>query len=484
MREKIKRWVHTANTSKLTALYVGFGLKKKARNGTLSMESRKEDIRMKLNIKSTILVGLAFLTISAFWQLYDFYVPLILLNTFGIGDDVSGFIMSLDNIVALFLLPLFGMISDRSHTRIGRRMPYILLGTLAASVFILMIPYAAHSRNLPLFIAVLGMVLLSMAVYRSPAVALMPDITPKPLRSKGNAIINLMGAVGGAMILLLNAFLAPDTKNPDTANYWPVFLITVGIMLVGTLVLYLTVNEPELVRKMRRDSAAAGIDPEEAEEGRGSAGAQKTRGPKLAPEVRRSMAFILVSISLWFMGYNAVTTAFSKYAVTALGIDESRASLILMVAVVVATLAFVPVGILSTRIGRKKSILIGLVLLTAVFGTASLYTQYSPLMYVSFALAGIAWASINVNSLPMVLEMSKGASVGQYTGYYYTFSMTAQVITPILSGILLERVGYFTLMPYGALFVGLAIVTMAMVRHGDAKPVRAAGAPGLGQGAE
>ncbi len=421
---------------------------------------------MKLNYKNTILVGLAFLTISAFWQLYDFIIPLILQNTFKIDHTTSGFIMSLDNIVALFMLPLFGMLSDRTRTTMGRRTPFIIIGTIAAVVLMMGIPFATHSRQLVLFMFALGLVLIAMAIYRSPAVALMPDVTPKPLRSKGNAVINLMGSVGGASILLINAFLAPDSKDP-AANYWPIFVTTAAIMLVGTAVLIATVREPKLVKKMREESAAMGIDPEEAKE---PEKIEKTK-QKLPKDMRKSMGLILASIFLWFMGYNAVTTSFSKYAVNALDMKESQASLILMVAVIAATIAFIPVGIISTKMGRRKSIMFGVVLLAAVFGTAALYTAYSPLMYVSFALAGVAWAAINVNSLPMVLEMSKGANVGQYTGYYYTFSMGAQVVTPILSGFLLDNVGFSTLLPYGAIFVALAFFTMMFVRHGDSKPI-------------
>ncbi len=421
---------------------------------------------MKLNYKQTILVGLAFLTISAFWQLYDFIIPLMLQNTFNINHTVSGVIMALDNVAALFMLPLFGMISDRAYTKIGRRTPFIIIGTLAAVIFMMGIPYAAHTQQLVVFMIALGMVIISMAVYRSPAVALMPDVTPKPLRSEGNAVINLMGSVGGAIILILNSFLAPDTKQAD-ANFWPIFVTIAVIMLVGTAILLLTIREPKLVKKMREDSAAMGIDPEEAKED------DKTvqKKVKLPREYRKSMILILVSIFLWFMGYNAVTTSFSKYTVNALGMESSQASLILLVALATATIAFIPVGIISGKVGRKKSILFGVVLLTAVFGTASFYTAYSPLMYVSFALAGVAWAAINVNSLPMVLEMSKGASVGRYTGYYYTFSMAAQVVTPVLSGWLLDNVGFSTLLPYGAVFVALAFFTMLMVKHGDSKPV-------------
>ena len=427
---------------------------------------------MKINYKNTILVGLAFLTISAFWQLYEFFVPLILKNTFEISDTVSGFIMSADNIIALLLLPLFGIMSDRTHTRIGRRKPYIITGTILAVIMMMLIPYAVQEQRLVFFMVVLGIVLIVMATYRSPAVALMPDITPKPLRSKGNAVINLMGALGGALILLLIAILAPDTSSPETVNYWPLFGVTAAIMIVGMLIVVFFVNERKLSEKMRKDSAAMGIEDDE-EPGLNTKKPQEKT--KLSSDVRRSMVLILTSISLWFMGYNAVTTAFSKYSVIHLGMPEEDAAGILLLAVVVATLSFIPVGIISSRVGRKKSIIFGVVVLTGVFATSALYTAYSPLMYVSFSLAGIAWATINVNSLPMVLEMSKNASVGQYTGYYYTFSMAAQVVTPILSGILLQHVGYFTLFPYSAVFVGLALITMIFVRHGDSKPLPPAG---------
>lgn len=422
---------------------------------------------MKLDYKRTILVGLAFLTISSFWQLYDFVVPLIMLKAFEIKDTVAGVVMSLDNVLALFMLPLFGMLSDKTNTKIGRRMPFIIGGTAAATISMSLIPYSAGIKNLPLFIVSLGIVLIGMAMYRSPAVALMPDVTPKPLRSKGNAVINLMGAVGGILVLALITFLAPDKDN---LNYWPLFLATAAIMILGVVILKLTINEPKEVHKMRLASAEMGIDVEEATDD-----AQTVRdNHKLEPEVRKSLIFILISISLWFMGYNAITTAFSKYALFALDISESQSASILMVATITSIIAFIPVGILSSKFGRKKSILFGITVLALVFGTATLYTKFSPLMFLSFALAGIAWASINVNSLPMVLEMSKGANVGRYTGYYYTFSMSAQIVTPILSGFLLEHVGYYTLMPYGALFVALAFITMMMVKHGDSKPVQPA----------
>jgi MFS family permease len=264
--------------------------------------------------------------------------------------------------------------------------------------------------------------------------------------------------------------LAPDSTNPDTANYWPLFLVTAGIMMIGMIALMVTIDEPKLVKKMRVDSAAMGIDPEEAVETKDKT--KKKEKTRLPRELRPSMLLILSSIVLWFMGYNAVTTAFSRYVTReSFGMTAKQGSFILMVAVITATIAFVPIGFISSKIGRKKSIMGGIVLLVTVFATATLYTGFSPLMYISFALAGIAWAAINVNSLPMVLELSKGADVGRFTGFYYTASMAAQIATPIISGALLQYVGYWTLFPYGALFIGLAFFTMLFVRHGDSKPI-------------
>ncbi len=435
---------------------------------------------MRLDYKKTILVGLAFMTISAFWQMYDFHVTLILRDIFGIDDTTAGYVMSLDNVVALFLLPLFGKLSDKLSTPFGRRRPFIVIGTLISVAVMLMLPLTFHRDKFPLFMAVLGVLLICMATYRSPAVALMPDITPKPLRSKGNAVINLLGSVGGAIYLVLNIIIGPNVEHPETANYWPLFIAIAALMVAGAAGVTFTINEPKLVEKMRKDSAAMGIDPEEAKEDKEAKLNVKNKLPR---GMRRSMGLILASILLWFTGYNAITTAFSKYVIRPeFGMTKDQASLILMVALVAATIAFIPIGILSSKIGRKRSIMGGIVLLTAVFGTAFFYTGFSPLMYVSFTLAGIAWAAINVNSLPMVLEMSKGANVGKYTGYYYTASMAAQAITPIASGALLQHVGYWTLFPYGALFVALAFFTMWLVRHGDSKASKLGKLESLGAG--
>lgn len=423
---------------------------------------------MKLNYKRTLLVGLAFLSICAFWQLYDNVVPLILKNTFDIPDDIAGVIMALDNVLALFLLPLFGKLSDRTHTRLGRRMPYILGGTLAAVVLMNLLPMADRARSLWLFVAALGLLLLAMGVYRSPAVALMPDVTPKPLRSKGNAIINLMGTLGGVFTLAATSFLVTHDAT-GREDYSALFLAVSILMLAAVVVLLLTIRENRLAHEVELQNLAA--------QGEDAAQAQDDETPSsgagfssLDPALRRSLILILCSVALWFMGYNAVTTAFTKYVSVQWGYDIKAASQCLMVATVGAVVSYLPVGFLSSRFGRKRVIQAGVLLLAACFGSAALFASFSPVLYGIFALVGAAWAMINVNSYPMVVEISKSGDVGKYTGYYYTFSMAAQIVTPIASGWLLEHVGYYTLLPYAAVMVALSFVTISLTRHGDSRP--------------
>ena len=408
---------------------------------------------MKLNYKQTILIGLAFLSISAFWQMYDNIIPLILKNSFDLGETVTGVIMAADNVLALFLLPFFGSLSDKTDTKIGKRMPFIITGTLLAVAFLLILPVADHSRNLLLFISVLFLVLLAMGLYRSPSVALMPDLTPKPLRSKGNAVINLMGAVGGVYSLIMIRLLVGSGTTPD---YFPLFLSVALLMVICVAVLFFTVKEKNTVQETEEEN-----ETDSSEAGAGSA---------LPPDVKRSLVFMLLSIALWFIAYNAVTTAFSRYATHVWGMENGGYANCLMVATIAAIVSYIPIGAISSYIGRKKTILIGVVMLALCYLCASFYNSYHVSMNLFFGIIGFAWAAINVNSFPMVVEIASSGDVGKYTGYYYTFSMAAQVVTPILSGYLLEHVSYRTLFPYSVFFSVLAFFTMLMVKHGDSKP--------------
>ena len=429
---------------------------------------------MKLNNKRTILVGLAFLSICAFWQMYDSIVPLILTRTFHLNETFSGAIMAADNVLALFLLPIFGGISDRTDTRLGKRMPFILFGTGCAIILLNILPlldngFAAAPSTFKLvsFVIVLGLLLIAMGTYRSPAVALMPDVTPKPLRSKGNAIINLMGAVGGILYLAVAAVMYPNSKVRGLAhvNYQPLFLVVSAIMFVAVGVLFLTIKEPKLTAENRELETKHPEWNLARDDGSGN--------QVLPAPVKRSLGFLLASIALWFAGYNGVTTWFTTYISVVMGQGLGGASTCLLVATAGAIVSYIPIGALASKIGRKKTIMGGIILLAACFllgfVLTTVYSSINAVMFVVFALVGLAWAAINVNSLPMVVEMCKGSDIGKFTGYYYTASMSAQIITPILAGTLMRHISYQILFPYAALFVSLSFVTMLFVRHGDVK---------------
>ena len=429
---------------------------------------------MKLDNKRTILTGFAFLSICAFWQMYNSIVPLILTNTFHLNETYSGAIMAADNVLALFLLPLFGAISDRTSTKIGKRMPFILFGTGLAIILMNLLPmidnsYAAAPSSFKTisFVVVLGLLLVAMGTYRSPAVALMPDITPKPLRSKGNAIINLMGALGGVIYLGVAAVMYPNSKVAGLAhvNYQPLFMVVSAIMFIAVAVLFLTIKEPRLVaeqQELERQHPEWNLA---EDDGSGN--------ETLPKPVKKSLIFLLSSICLWFIGYNAVETWFTTYVSQVMGQALGGASTCLLIATGGAVVSYIPIGIIASRVGRKRTIMAGIILLAACFGLGyfltTAYSSINLIMFIVFALVGLAWAAINVNSLPMVVEMCRGSDIGRFTGYYYTFSMVAQVVTPIVAGSLMRHVSYTVLFPYAALFVALSFVTMLFVHHGDAK---------------
>ncbi len=502
---------------------------------------------MKLNYKRTILVGFAFFLISAFWQAYDATIPVILTNKFGMSQTWSGVIMALDNILAVFMLPIFGALSDKCTAKSGKRTPFIRIGTIIAAVALiglafiddiqltniagvnqidnekclveiytsqadktLMTPegkqfvlseeftleeftdirsdyideetgespytnYVAPARQayaaektaqnpkaLIAFIIVLLVLLVAMATFRSPAVALMPDVTIKPLRSKANAVINLMGTAGGILVLVLGIVFATSSVKNQLMNYYVYYGVIAAIMLGALIIFLTTVREPLWSKQMQEDSVKFGIEEEEETTG------EKRR---LSSGEKRSLVFILASIALWYFGYNAVTSKYAVYAGNILNMDYNTTLLLAQAAAIVA---YLPAGMVASKIGRKKTIMAGVVMLTVAFGAASFLRAGSPVMLMNalFALAGIGWATINVNSFPMVVELCSGGDIGKYTGFYYTASMSAQIVTPMLSGFFMDMdgVGMTVLFPYAAIFAGLAFVTMALVKHGDAKP--------------
>ncbi|MFA5236125.1 MAG: MFS transporter [Bacilli bacterium] len=468
---------------------------------------------MKLDTKKTILVGFAFLAISMFWVVYDSIIAKLLINSFGLNQLWSGVLMALDNMLALFLLPLFGLWSDRTKSKYGKRTPYIFIGTVIAAIVIVGVGIIDHYQLvaveaagigpiiesigggftfdgasmiydtkelatvarrelvfanvtsadptlLVVFIGVLLLVLIAMASYRTPAVSLMPDVTPKPLRSKANAIINLMGTVGGMISLGFMTFLAKDYQS-----YIPAFVLLAALMIVFLVIFMMTVKEVKWVKENNELMLKQGlIDAKEAEE------IVEGKDEKMPKDVRKSFLLILASVVLWFFAYNAATSKFSVYATDVL---NTGFTLPLLFANVTALAAFIPVGIIATKIGRKKTILIGISILIVAFLLASFLNEDSAiLIWVTMALAGIGWATINVNSYPMIVEMSKGSNIGKYTGYYYTASMAAQIFTPIISGALMDVMGMWILFPYSTVFIVGAFFTMFFVKHGDSKPAK------------
>ncbi len=442
-------------------------------------------MQSKLNYKRTFFIGLAFLSICAFWQMYDNIIPLMLQNTFGLGETVTGILMAMDNVLALVLLPVFGSLSDKVDTPLGKRTPFILGGTVLAVIFMMLLPFADGRQSLGLFVAALFATLLSMGLYRSPAVALMPDLTPNHLRSRANAVINLMGAVGGVYALMMIKLLVGKDDRPD---YAPLFVSIAALMAVAVGVLLITIRE----NKLRKEIEAAEVESGEAEEiadsavensiqmestgeiqntqaNNGDTPGQKTALPR---EVKRSMIFLLVSIFFWFTAYNAVTTAFSRYTQVVWKMEGGSFADCLMVATVAAIISYIPIGSISAKYGRKKTIMGGVLIMAVCYLAAVFVGTYHPLVNIAFALIGVGWAAINVNSYPMIVAMSQGSDIGKFTGTYYTFSMAAQIFTPILSGFLLENVSYRTLFPYALVFALAAFLTMTQVRHGDVKPMK------------
>ncbi len=505
---------------------------------------------MKLNYKRTILVGFAFFLISAFWQAYDATIPVILTNKFGMSQTWSGAIMALDNVLAVFMLPIFGALSDKCASRFGKRTPFITIGTVLAAAALIGLSFAdgAQLNNLSkvstiddpaamqvlyeakadtalitpegetfvlselfteeefmaitckitdpetgktvtnpdytnyvapvrqsyaagvtasnpgtliAFVVLLLIVLVSMATFRSPAVALMPDVTMKPLRSKGNAIINLMGTAGGILVLVLGMVFSTSAVQNALMSYTVYYGVIAAIMLGALLIFLLNVREPKWAAEMRADSIKYGVE----EEAPAEDGGEKR---SLSKEEKRSLLLILASIALWYFGYNAVT---SKYAVYAGNILDKDYNTTMLLAQAAAIVAYIPAGAIASKLGRKKTIMGGVVLLCTAFTVAAFMRTESPtwIMNLMFILAGIAWANINVNSFPMVVEMCSGGDIGKYTGFYYTASMSAQIATPMLSGFLMDKLGMTVMFPYAAIFVGLAFVTMSLVKHGDNK---------------
>ena len=629
-------------------------------DGVTAEAAVEPEKKLKLNYPQTIKVGFAFAIIMIFWTMYDFVVPLLLENAFGLSNTMRGLIMGLDNLLSLFLLPVFGKISDKAKGKLvnkwGRRTPFILFGTIAAVVFMIFVPITAQKQlersdairtgyeqrlnedafmnerlnefygnskyydkiyiedtnhiskeqylairydnklesksgflgiggttytyegrtvteddivvtpsgdrlvkdiikgnndynlyvksgmtvwiseqvnasvlsdkqgitSLSLYMVILLLVLVSMATFRSPAVALMPDVTPKPLRSQGNAMINLMGGIGGAIAFLIYT-VALIFESLTT------YTIIFGAVACGMILLLvcfmLLVNERKMVDGCQKICEEFHITDEDEEKEElqkideevaelpnelvcktedGESAAEETPKKRLSftekmerkfnekykdlsPDERKaklekakftSFILILASIFMWFMGYNAVSSNLSVYCVKALNLKASVASIISGVSMGVSAIAFIPVGYLAAKIGRRKSIMIGFamavvsfVLILAFVGPNEKQIVPAVLFALFYLIAGFGLIIANVNTFPMVVELAKAEDCGKYTGFYYTATMSAQAITPFIAGLVMDGVGMKFLFLYSAICVAIAIVLMLFVRYGDSMQV-------------
>ncbi len=500
------------------------------------MTDKTQQQGIKLDIKRTFFVGFAFMSIMCFWEVYDYIMPLILSRYFGLNQAQYGIVMGLDNLLAIFLLPLFGHLSDRKQkTRLGRRTHFILIGTIAASLCLILLSLAEYGQykaildanitniqglteygldpkyltapyidlynqvqtngvkltgdNLAMynemlsevyaaqvklasgvtkakpgyfvvFMIVLVFELVAMASYRSPAVALMPDVTPKPLRSQANAIITFMGGAGGLVSILIYTLLAKKRYQSHIA----LFCTLAGVMLGMLVAFILTCNEKKFVEKRLAEEKEWDIVDEVEELGTA----------KLPKEKFGSLLLILFTVFLWFMGYNAVKSHLSTYATSVLNLKDSFVGIINIINGIGGAVALLPVALLASKIGRKKTIILGLLLAAAAFIPCIFMNANTPgikfLFPLCFILSGFGLVCVNVNTLPMVTELSKGSNVGKYTGYYYIFSMTAQSVTPFFAGIFMDKFHSNAVFIYGIVFILLATMTNAFIKHGDNKP--------------
>lgn len=458
---------------------------------------------LKLNKKRTCLIGFAFFGILLLWQVYDSWCPTLLTeiikNRMGAQDELEiqwlvGIIMACDNLAALILLPIFGKLSDRTHTKIGKRMPYILIGTLVSAIAFPFIPLFFHFNMIGAMIGMMAIVLIFMMMYRNPAVALMPDITPKPLRAKANGIINIMGYLGGAFATVLGMVFVLSSYIKGEQNLITIempFLIASVLMVISALVLFLTIKENRIEEEMK----------DEMEEGeRLAAIADPVDDNKPMSKANKVMLFAILGAEfLWFMSDNALATYINNYVIYALGAASSKTSTLIILGGVASVVGFATAGFIADKIGRKRTISIGLGctfvgLLLMCFIKAStatyldkagnLYNVFPSLLIVVWVIKGYGMALVHNCSFPMVVELCSSKNIGRFTGYYYAASMSAQTVTPVLLGLILKATGAWNVLPKYAALLTLAsfIVFSALVKNiksskvGNVKGLEALGA--------
>lgn len=391
-------------------------------------------------MKKTWLLGFGFFSISLTWALYNAFVPLFL-NTFLSSAAVIGFMMTIDNYFALFMQPWVGNRSDKTSTRFGRRMPYLLIGMPLAAVFVVLIPLHVNLFTLVLFMMLMN---LAMSIYRSPTIALMPDITPESQRTKANGIINFMGGVGG--IIAFGAGSILFDSDPSLP-----FIAAAVITLLSMLILYKFVKE--------KQDAVVPFAPD-------------AKRIKLRGELDRTTVMLLAAIFFWFVAYQGVEALFTLYGTNHLGLAKSAASFSLTFYSLFFVLFALPSGWLGKRYGKKRMIVIGVCGLFLVFAAVPLIESVL-MLRVLLALGGICWACININSYPFIVSTGAESSIGTRTGLYYLVSSLAALSSPPLLGLLIDRFGYGSLFPSAAVSLLLALLFLLRVKH-DGKVAEAA----------
>ncbi len=426
---------------------------------------------MKLNYKQTFLIGFGFFASSIAWAMYNNYVP-ILLKNYLTSTTLIGLVMTFDNIFGVIFQPIFGTLSDKTHTRFGRRMPYILIGIPICAAAFPLIPFTNSLFTLMAVVIIFNFV---MSTWRAPVVALMPDLTPAPLRSQANGIINFMGGLGSLFSFFAGGFLFKLGGFPLP------FVASSVLMVVAVIILKLFVKENVSVNlsleKSPETSKPVNTVEDMAEAQVSETASNTDKAKELAKN--KSLLFLLFAILFWFIGYNAVETFFSLYVTNTLKdasgkfLTAGDASLLLSMFSLTFLFFSIPAGYISTKIGRKKTIVTGLTGVMLLF-SLMLFTENLWILRLLLLFGGIFWACVNINSLPMVVELAKWKDIGRYTGYYYFFSFSAAIISPILFGFIRDMVvRYDVIFIYSAIAFGLAIICMLFVKHGESEKARA-----------
>lgn len=419
----------------------------------------------RLNYGKTFLLGFGFFGVSVIWGVYNAFVPIFLADRFGLAPALIGFFMTLDNIAALFIQPPVGAWSDRLRTPLGRRIPFILIGAPITALAFGLIPLAAV---LPLFVACTSTLLLSAALWRTPVVALMPDITPSKFRSQANGVINFMGGVGTIVALQTGGMLYKMSPN------FP-FWLGSALVIIAALIVYLFIEEPK----------------EYEETGKQPGMFESLK--EVFRDTDKSGLRILLAIFFWFIGYSAVDTFFTLYARNHLGLNEGDGATLLSILPLFFVLFAIPAGYVATKLGRKTTISIGLITVTImlillyVTPAEALLTAIAPLPLVGIPLeeggarmltlagvllifGGIGWAFVNINSLPMIVDLTSAARIGTYTGLYYLFSTFSAIVGPNINGwaIQLTNNNYNVIMALAPIFMMIAFTLMIGVKRGEA----------------